>query len=174
MSTSVEVIAGDECVCPCHRDPSIHHVVACCADCADCSTRVVTAALPDHQPTRCAGFRWGRLALRVDAGVCLVAGVAVVIAALVAHSTVPTAVAVVLGIVVAAWGIGLWFAPTRSPLRAVLAVVTAVNLVAALALLVVAIVASDGGLRLVSLIAAVVVALFALWDVFALRKTQAR
>ncbi|MFT3900065.1 MAG: hypothetical protein QM728_07480 [Gordonia sp. (in: high G+C Gram-positive bacteria)] len=172
MATNLEVIAGDECECPCHRDPSIHHVMACCADCAECRTRVRTAALATHKPARCGGFRIGRLALRVDAVVCLLAGVALVVAGF-TRGFMPVALHVVVGVLLALWGIGLWVAPSRRPLRAVLAVVLAVNVVAAIALVVVGLVASsDGDLKPIAMVAAVVVIAISAWEWVGLRRTQ--
>ncbi|GAB11222.1 hypothetical protein GOARA_065_00150 [Gordonia araii NBRC 100433] len=173
MTTSVEAVAGDECVCVCHRDPSVRHAVACCADCAECGTRVQTAALATHQPARCSGFRSGRLALRADAIVCVLAGAALLVLGGV-NPVMPAVLHVILGVALAVWGVGLWFAPSRWPLRAVLAAVTAANLGATVALVVAGIaIRSDGALRWMVLLAAVVVVLFAVWEWVALRQTQA-
>lgn len=172
MTASLDAVAGDECVCPCHRDPSIHHVMACCADCEQCSTRVVTPSLRTHRPVRCAGFRSGRLALGADAVVCVLAGLALVVLGLV-HSVLPTARPVVLGALIALCGVALWLAPRRWPLRAVLALGTAANLVVVIALGAIAIaVKSNGPSRWIAVVAAAVVATFGAWEWLALRKTQ--
>ncbi len=170
MATNFEVIAGDECVCLCHRDPSVHHVAACCADCAHCRTRVRADALATHPSRRCAGFRIGRVALRADAVVCVLAGLALIVTGF-ARSVLPLPVHLLVGVIVGLWGVGLWLAPARWPLRAVLAVVAAVNLLALLVLDVVALM-SHGPVRTVALAAAVVVLLFAVVQWLALRRTQ--
>lgn len=136
MTASLDAVAGDECVCPCHRDPSIHHVMACCADCEHCGTKVITPALPTHRPGRCGGFRSGRLAVQADAVVCVLVGLALVVLGFV-HTVMPAVLQVVLGVLIAGWGIGLWLAPRRWPLRAVLTVVIAVNLLVVIALFIV-------------------------------------
>lgn len=170
MAANLDVIAGDECVCACHRDPSIHHVVACCADCDGCATRVTTVALPTHKPGRCSGFRTGRSALQADAVVCVIAGIALVVTAFV-WSFMPIWAHIVLGLVAIVSGIGVWFAPSRQPLRAVLALTTAMDLVATVVFVVIGLLV-DGRARPVAFIAAAVFALFAIWKWVALRKTQ--
>ncbi|MFT4200669.1 hypothetical protein [Gordonia sp. (in: high G+C Gram-positive bacteria)] len=172
MAVNLDPLAGDECVCPCHRDPSIHHVMACCADCADCDTRVKTASLDTHKPARCGGFRIGRIALRADAGVCVLAGIALIVTGFV-HEVMPVAAHLVIGIILALWGLGLWLAPSRWPLRAVLAVVVLVNLIATIALIIVGLMASaDGTVKPLALIAAVIVIAITAWEWVGLRRTQ--
>jgi hypothetical protein len=170
MAANLDVIAGDECVCACHRDPSIHHVVACCADCDDCATRVTTIALPTHKPGRCSGFRTGRLALQVDAVVCVLAGIALVVTGFV-WSFMPIWLHIVLGLVALASGINLWFTASRQPLRAVLALTLALDLMATVVFIVIGLL-TDGRPRPVAFFAAAVFALFAIWKWVALRKTQ--
>ncbi|GED97963.1 hypothetical protein nbrc107697_20020 [Gordonia crocea] len=130
----------------------------------------MTGSLSTHKPSRCAGFRSGRLALHVDAVISVLAGIAVIVLGLV-HTVMPTAVHAVVGVALAAWGVALWLAPARWPLRAVLAVVTAVNIVALIALVVVVAVAS-GDLRWLALVGALVVVIIGIWEWLALRKTQ--
>ncbi len=146
--------------------------MACCADCEHCGTKVITPALPTHRPGRCGGFRSGRLAVQADAVVCVLVGLALVVLGFV-HTVMPAVLQVVLGVLIAGWGIGLWLAPRRWPLRAVLTVVIAVNLLVVIALFIVGGLATpDTTLRPLAFAAAMVVAAFGLWEQVALRKTQ--
>ncbi|MFT3715054.1 MAG: hypothetical protein QM774_03650 [Gordonia sp. (in: high G+C Gram-positive bacteria)] len=170
MVDQLQVLAGDECECLCHRNPSVQHVVACCGQCDDCRTRVRRDALETH-PARCAGFRMGRLALRVDANVCIVAGIALIVAGFV-HPIAPLGWHSGIGIFSILFGAALLWAPSRYPVRGLLAGVIALGIVTVVALVILAIAASSTPLVVVASVGAAVVAALAIWERIALRKTQ--
>lgn len=172
MAANLAAVAGDECVCQCHRDSSIRHVAACCAHCAGCDTKVRTPALTTHQPDHCAGFRAGRLSLRVDAVVCAVAGLVWLVLGF-THALTSMAWHVVIGVALILWAVVLLLAPRSLPLRGVLALVTVMNVVALIATIVAAIVADGAALTTIAVIAAVVIVLFAVWEYLALQHSDA-
>ncbi len=172
MASDLSAVAGDECVCRCHRDSSIRHVAACCAHCAGCDTRVRAAVLTTHQPDHCVGFRAGRKALFADAVVCLLAGVAWIVLGF-THALMPTVGHGAIGLLLMLWGVFLWLGPGRLPLRGVLALVTLVNAIALVAAIVGAILVSGTALTTILAVSAAVVAVFTLWEWLALHQTQA-
>jgi hypothetical protein len=42
----------DICLCGCHRDPGVMHIVECCWRCENCGQRIVTWRYEEHK-TRC-------------------------------------------------------------------------------------------------------------------------
>lgn len=172
MASDLSAVAGDECVCRCHRDPSIRHVAACCAHCSGCDTRVRVAALTTHQPDHCVGFRAGRKALFADALVCIAAGLAWIVVGF-THALMPTVGHGAIGLLLILWGVFLWLAPGRLPLRAVLLLVTFANAAGLIAAIVAAVLVSGTALTTVLAVAAAVIAVFAVWEWLALRQTQA-
>lgn len=114
----------------------------------------------------------GRLALKVDAVVCIVAGLAFFIAAFFG-AVLPVWLQFVVGAVVALWGVFLWTSIPRPPLRVLLIAAVVVDAVALIALVIIAIVASSTALVTIAWIAAVVVAVFLLWQALTLQATGA-
>lgn len=175
MATDLSELAGDECMCICHRDSSVRHAVACCAQCPECSTRVRSTEVNDgHRPKHCAGFRLGRITVRVDAAVCLLAGIALIVLAVV-HPIMPVAAHGAVGVISFIWGIFLSAAPGRIPLRAVLITATVVNVIALIVLLAAGLAVSwdHSVVRTLAVIAAVVVAIFTVVEALALVWTTA-
>lgn len=41
----------DICVCPCHEDTNIRHIMACCQTCSTCNQRIETMKVQEHKTT---------------------------------------------------------------------------------------------------------------------------
>lgn len=176
MATDLTGAAGDECCCLCHRDPSVRHAVACCADCPDCATRVRSTVHNDgHRPLRCGGFRLGRRTVRINAWVSVLAGLALIVVAIV-HPIMGLAVHGATGLIALCVGVFLFVAPGRIPLRAILSAATAVNAAAVAAALIggLAVTWDHSAVRVLAIIAALAGAVFTVVEAVALARTAAR
>lgn len=125
--------------------------------------------------TRSDAHGFGRRSLRIDALFCVVAGLALAIGAdLVAQGVaLPSPVVVAAGIVVVVWGLAVVWLPSRLGLRPALRFVMAVNVVAALAVAILTVLASGVWAALAIIAVALIVALFAVSQSIAVGRMRA-